>query len=224
MGVAPIHGIIVDVCIEIGVRTGEEHRIPARPASNFRVIFAGIEMNQPRIRVVQSAGEAEGLETGIGIAGDGAPDVIVEPLGDGTGFDIDDQARAAEGVGEQAVGALLLGRRVDLDEIGRDIAAVGIDEATDHLVVAVELGDGAQLVLIEEALDQAPVAGLADAPVEAVDAVADLPARVRAVACRTGEQAILVVAGVGLAVSPLNAPKALMSRAVVRRPRCELYA
>lgn len=60
------------------------------------------------------------------------------------------------------VGGLRLGRRGDPDQVGRGVAAVGVDEANDDLVVAVELGNGAELVLGEDALDAAPVDEVAE--------------------------------------------------------------
>lgn len=49
-------------------------------------------------------------------------------------------------VGEDAVGDGAL------DQIGRDVRLVGVDEAADDIVAAVELGDGAKRVLVKEAL------------------------------------------------------------------------
>ena len=60
-----------------------------------------------------------------------------------------------------------------LDQVVGRVAAGGVHEAADDLVVAVQLGDGAQAVLIEEALAQDAVDFLADAAVTTVDRVVD---------------------------------------------------
>ena len=116
--IGPINRIAGHIPIEIPIPAGKADRILGRPAPAIGIVVPRPEAHEPGVTVVEPAGKAEGLEAGFGVAGDGAPDVVVEPLGDGAGFDIDDESLAAEVVGEQAVGTLLLGRRVDLDEVG----------------------------------------------------------------------------------------------------------
>ena len=88
-----------------------------------------------------------------------APSVVVHPLGDGAGGDVDDQRGAAEVVGDDAVGDAAL------DHVVGHVDPGGVDEAADDVAGAVELGDGLELVLVEEALDQRAVDLLADAAV-----------------------------------------------------------
>ena len=57
------------------------------------------------------------------------------------------------------------------DEVVRHIGFAGVDEAGDDGPADVELGDGLEGVLIEEALDQTVVDLFADAAVAAVDEV-----------------------------------------------------
>ena len=72
-------------------------------------------------------------------------------------------------VGEDAVGDTVL------DKVGRDVGFVAVHKPRDDVVLAIELGDGAELVLVEEALDQGAV-DLADASVLSVDEVIDVVA------------------------------------------------
>ncbi len=55
----------------------------------------------------------------------------------------------------------------------RHVGIGGVDEAADDGVVAVQFGDGFELILVQEALLQHVVALFADAPVLAVDQVVD---------------------------------------------------
>ncbi|WP_417852013.1 hypothetical protein [Thiorhodococcus fuscus] len=104
-------------------------------------------------------------------------------------------------VGEDPVGGLLLRLGIDLDQVGWDIGLLAIDEDRDQVALAIQLGDGVELILVEEPLDQLAVAGLADAPVLAVYDVADGAARARAGRGVVLEQAVLLVIGaVGRAV------------------------
>jgi len=64
----------------------------------------------------------------------------------GAGGAVDDQARAAEMILDQPIGLAALGQ-----VLGR--VAAGVDEAADELAVAVQLGDGAQALLIEKSLE-----------------------------------------------------------------------
>ena len=73
-------------------------------------------------------------------------------------------------VGEDAVGDTVL------DKVGRDVGFVAVHKPRDDVVLAIELGDGAELVLVEEALDQGAVDLLADASVLSVDEVIDVVA------------------------------------------------
>nr|WP_232463856.1 hypothetical protein [Methylovulum psychrotolerans] len=107
--------------------------------------------------VVQAARVAEGLEAGVGVLGDVAPDIVVDALGDAAVSGVDDQTRAAEVVTDDAVGGAIFGQVV------RHVGFAGVDEAADYLVVAVQFGDGVELVLVEETLHQHAVDGFADA-------------------------------------------------------------
>ena len=60
-----------------------------------------------------------------------------------------------------------------LDHVGRHVAFVGIDEAADDRVVAVQFGGGFEFILIQETLFQHAVDFLADPAVLAVDQVVD---------------------------------------------------
>ena len=55
------------------------------------------------VGVVETAGEAEGLEAGIAVLDHLAPDVVVQLLDDGARVGVDDQADAAEVVVDEAV-------------------------------------------------------------------------------------------------------------------------
>uniref|UniRef100_UPI0038CC0B83 hypothetical protein n=1 Tax=Methylovulum psychrotolerans TaxID=1704499 RepID=UPI0038CC0B83 len=109
--------------------------------------------------VVQAACVAEGLEAGVGVLGDVAPDIVVDALGDAAVSGVDDQTGAAEVVADDAVGCAVFGQVV------RHVGFAGVDEAADGPVVAVQFGDGVELVLVEETLHQHAVDGFADAAV-----------------------------------------------------------
>jgi hypothetical protein len=120
--------------------------------------------------VVQAAGEAEGLEAGVGVLDDVAPGVVVQLLHHGAVGGVDDEPWAAQVVGDDAVGLAAF------DYVRRDVAFVGVDESCHYLVAAVQFGDGAQAVLVEEALGERAVELFADPAVFAVDEVVDLGA------------------------------------------------
>ena len=96
--------------------------------------------------VVNATREAERLEAGVAVADDLTPDIVCHLLHDCASFGINGQARAAEVVTDDAVGFAAL------DHVGGDIALVGVNETGNHITVAVEFGDGVELVLVEEAL------------------------------------------------------------------------
>jgi hypothetical protein len=76
----------------------------------------------------------------VGVEGDSAPLIIVHTLDDFTGVRVDDESRATEVVGEDAVDDAALA------QVGRDVRFAGVDEARDEVVPGIELGDGAKLV------------------------------------------------------------------------------
>lgn len=73
-------------------------------------------------------------------------------------------------VGEDAIGDAVF------DKVGRRVDLVGVDEARDDVVAAIELGDGTKLVSVEEALYQGTVELLSDQPVLAADEIVDAAA------------------------------------------------
>src|SRR5262249_6026875 len=100
-----INGVAHHVAIEIRVAAAEEDRITRGPASHGGIVIAGAEAHQPRARIVESTGEAERLEAGIGVQDHAAPGIVVQPLRDLAGGRIDHQARAAELVLDDLVGS-----------------------------------------------------------------------------------------------------------------------
>ncbi len=120
-----IDGIIRDVPVQIRIATPEADRVRRRPAPGRRVVVAGPEMDEPGVRVEQAAGEPEWDEPGRRIAGDPAPRVVVDRLGDGTGRRVDDEARTTHRVGDDAIGLGALLHRGEMPlvvvrEPGRD--------------------------------------------------------------------------------------------------------
>ena len=106
-------------------------------------------------------------EAGISVQGNASPFIIVQALEDVAGVGVDDEPGAAEVVGEDAVADAVL------DEVRGEVGFVGVDETADDLVAAIEFGDGAKLVLIEEPLYKGTVELLADPPLLAVDEIVD---------------------------------------------------
>jgi hypothetical protein len=120
------------------------------------------------VSVIKSTGKAERLEAGVAVLDDFAPHIIVHLLDDGVGGDVDDEPGAAEVVFDDAVGVSAFDH-----EVG-DVGAGGVDEAALDVAVAVEFGDGFELVLVQEGLFQDVVALFADAAVLAINEVVDV--------------------------------------------------
>ena len=94
-------------------------------------------------------------------------------------------------VGEDAVGD------AGLDEVGRDVGFAGVDEPRDDVVLAIQLGDGAKLVLVEEPLYKGTVELLADPPVLAVDEIVDTVAIGAFDAAEIAEHIVVIGRGEG---------------------------
>ena len=60
-----------------------------------------------------------------------------------------------------------------LDHVVRDVGLGAVDESCDHVARAIQLGDGVELVLIQEALCEGAVDSLADPAVLAIDHIVD---------------------------------------------------
>ena len=106
--------------------------------------------------IINTTGKAKRLEDGVGVFSDIAPDVVVHPLHDFAGFCVDNDSWAAQVVADNPVGVTAF------DHIGRHIYLLTIDKPGDNLAVAIQLGDGVQLVPIQEALGQAAIDLFAD--------------------------------------------------------------
>ena len=122
----PIHRIILDVAIQIRIPAGEQDRILGGPAAGVGIIVPRPKAHQSGVAVVQAAGEAERLEARIGVQEHPASDVVVHPLGEGAVGGVDDQARTAEVVLDQAVGLAVP------DQVIGGVAAGGVGEAPQN--------------------------------------------------------------------------------------------
>lgn len=98
----------------------------------------------PCVRVIQPARKAERLKARVGVGEDLAEGVVVEALDHLTGSGVDDETHAAQVVRDDAIGDPAL------DQVGRDIRLLAVDEPRHHVARTVELGDGVELVLVVE--------------------------------------------------------------------------
>ena len=96
--------------------------------------------------VVEPAGKAKGLKAWVGVLGDVPKFIIVDALGDIAGLGVDDESRGTEVVGDNTVGDAVL------DQVIGDIEPCAVDEAGFEVALAIEFGDGVELVLVEETL------------------------------------------------------------------------
>ena len=96
--------------------------------------------------IIEAARKPEGLEAGVGVGSDIAEFIVVNPLNDRAGGCVNDQSRAAEVITDDAV------CHTTLDHIVWDIGFATVDESRYHVTRTVELGDGIQLILVQEAL------------------------------------------------------------------------
>ncbi len=138
------------------------------PSSDGRIVVASTEADEAGVAVVEASGEAEGLEAGVGVEENDAELVIVDALGDGSVGGVNDEADAAEMVGDDAV------HLAAFEHIRRDVAFFCIHKLGDDVIGAVEFGDGIELVFVDEFLDGCAVNGFADAAVFRVDGVGDV--------------------------------------------------
>jgi len=107
------------------------------------------------------------------------------------GRGVDHQAHAADLVGHDAVGGAIPDHEV------RHVDAGAVDEAGDEVAGAIEFSDGAELILVQEALGEGAVDGLADAAVHTVDDVLDDGAVGLGDLVEVAEDVVLVVGGAG---------------------------
>jgi len=91
-------------------------------------------------------------------------------LHDGVGGDVDDEPRTAQVVFDDTIGVRAFDHEV------RHVGTGGVDEAAEDIAVAVEFGDGFELILIQEALFQHVVTFFADPAILSVDHVVDVGA------------------------------------------------
>jgi hypothetical protein len=89
-GVDCVDRIAPGVGVEVSVSAREIERILRCKAARLGVVLSGAEVSQAGIRVVETAGEAKGLEAGVGVLGDAAVGVVVELLGYLAGLSVDD--------------------------------------------------------------------------------------------------------------------------------------
>src|SRR5690606_2947255 len=117
----------------------EEYRVSCRPLTDRGVVVPGAKAEQSSRRVVEAAGEAEGLEAGVAVGEDVAERVVVQGLLHDPCLHIHDAADAAEVVTDEAVGAgrWLAGR--DDHQVGYTPQAIGEDA-----------GDLAEAVLLDD--------------------------------------------------------------------------
>jgi hypothetical protein len=114
------------------------------------------EPHQLRVSIIQSTRKSKGLEAGIRVGDDLAELIVVHPLDNGTGGDIDDKPRAAEMVADDPVG------HPALDQVVGHVALARIHKAGHYCINAIEFRHRGELILIQEALDQRAVDLLAN--------------------------------------------------------------
>ena len=83
--------------MEPRVAAAEADGVFGGPSAGLRVVVSGAEADEAGLVVVEAAGEAEGLEAGVGVLEDTAVGIVVEALGDVTGGGVEDPADAADG-------------------------------------------------------------------------------------------------------------------------------
>src|SRR5439155_11954080 len=87
-----VHGVSIEICIP----TIKSDRIFGCPPSRSRIIVTGPKAHEPGVLIIEPAGEAEGLEAGIGVEQDVAALVIVHSLHGEAGGGLEDHPRAAQ--------------------------------------------------------------------------------------------------------------------------------
>ena len=99
-----VERVVYGVAKQICVTSRKHNRILRCPPPHSRIIIPHAEPRKLRLWIVQAASKDEGLEARIGVLGDVAEFVVIEALGNGAICCVDDQPRAAEVIGEDAVG------------------------------------------------------------------------------------------------------------------------
>src|SRR5207253_3271190 len=102
-GIRIVYGASSNISVQVHVATVEVNRILDCPATRLRIAVAGAKARKPRVLVVEPTGEAEGLEAGVGVECDVAELVVVDSLDDCASGRVNDQARAAEVITDNAV-------------------------------------------------------------------------------------------------------------------------
>ena len=149
-----IHRVVATVPEQIRIVTGKGNRIFARPPPSLRIVIPRAEADQAGVRVRDPPGKSERLEARVGVLDDHAVLVVVDALGDRAGACVNHEAHAPELVGHVAVGNAALDHGVG------DVGLCPVDEAGGHVAAAVQLGDGVELVAVDEALHGGAVAFL----------------------------------------------------------------
>ncbi len=114
---------------------------------------------------MESSGKAERLESRVCIEKDFAEDIVIDSLGNLAGESVHDQSRTACLIGNDAVGGPAF------DHVVGCVEMATVDKTGDEIAVAVQLGNGVERILVQEALSENAVDFLADAAVAPVNEV-----------------------------------------------------
>src|SRR5688572_22035016 len=101
----------------------------------MRIVVSSAETCKTRIRVVQTASEAEGLKTRVIVVGNIAELIDVKLLHDGGSRSVHDTPRRSEMVSDDPQ------RHTVPNHVVRQIAARAVYEATNQNTVAIQFGD-----------------------------------------------------------------------------------
>jgi len=170
--VKEIDWVIEHVAVDIRVPSVEENGIFRTPPPRLGIIIACPVADEAGIAIINTPGKAKGLEAGIGIQDHGAEFIVIQPLQHGTRSDINHESGAAQMVRDNAIG------HTALHHVLRDVAGATatVHKPADEIPAAIEFRHGLQLILVQKALHETAVDGLANAPVLAIDHVTELRA------------------------------------------------
>src|SRR6185295_4086991 len=137
------------------------------PSARLRVIIPRTETHQPRVVIVEAAGESEWLEAGGRVGQHAAKGVVVHPLCDLAVGSVDDEPWTAEMIANDTV------TLAPFDQILGHVLARAIDEFADKVAGPVQFGKGAQRAFVQESLRQGTVDFSADSAIAAVHEILD---------------------------------------------------
>jgi hypothetical protein len=173
-GIQSIDRIHRRVCKEVRIPTPKINRILSCPSPHFRIIIPRPESHKSGVLVPDTTGKPKRLQSRITVEQNLPKRPIVDPLGNSTGSNINNQPHTAQMIGDEAVDGLCFSHRVNHHHPRWRMALLGIDKTVRQVTIAIELGHWAQLVAVNPGLLDDAVDLLAHTAISAVDQILDL--------------------------------------------------